>query len=234
MIPLRDSEEIETFPLLTIAIIVINVVVFLFMRFSANAKLNPELALASFYYRFGLIPYTMSTGEVVYDSVRPYGLTLITSIFLHGSYSHIIFNMLFLWIFGNNIEDYFGHVFFLIFYIVAGIFASFTQILTKPSSQIPVIGASGAIAGIMGAYFFLFRKARIKSLVFLFYFVTVVEVPAFLYLLIWFLMQIFSGITSFNAASGVAFWAHIGGFVFGAVVAVFYKAITHGRRESSY
>ncbi len=131
MIPLRDSEEIETFPLLTIAIIVINVVVFLFMRFSANAKLNPELALASFYYRFGLIPYTMSTGEVVYDSVRPYGLTLITSIFLHGSYSHIIFNMLFLWIFGNNIEDYFGHVFFLIFYIVAGIFASLPD-PTKP------------------------------------------------------------------------------------------------------
>lgn len=231
MIPLRDSEEVQTFPLITILIIAINILVFVAMRFRASMSPEPSYALAEIYYRFGVIPYTFKTGEVVYNSIRPYGLTLITSIFMHGSYSHIIFNMLFFWIFGNNIEDYFGHFLYLIFYLAAGIVASFTHILTNLSSQIPTIGASGAIAGVMGAYFVTFKRARIRSLVFLFTFVTIIEVPAFVYLLVWFITQLFSGITSFGAASGVAFWAHIGGFVFGAIFALIYKAL-HG--EKSY
>lgn len=231
MIPLRDSEEIQTFPLFTFIFIAISAVVFIMMRIKAGTALNPEETLAIMYYRFGLIPYTMTTGEIVYNSIRPYGLTLITSIFIHGSYSHIIFNMLFFWIFGNNIEDYLGHVLFFIFYLSAGVFASFAQVLTNPSSQVPVIGASGAIAGVMGAYFFLFRNAKIKSLVFVFYFVTVIEIPAFIYLLFWFITQLVSGISSFSGASSVAFWAHVGGFVFGVVFAFFAKFIKSGREN---
>ncbi len=232
MIPLRDSEEIQTFPVFTLVFIAINAIVFVITRLVAGNAPNPDYALATIYYKYGIIPYTVTRGETIYESLKPYFLTFITSMFMHGSWSHIIFNMLFFWIFGNNIEDYLGHFFFVLFYLGAGIFAAFAHILTNPSSQVPVIGASGAIAGLMGAYMLLFRKSRIKSLVFLFSFVTVIEVPAFVYLLLWFITQIVSGISSFGAATGVAFWAHVGGFVFGLGFAFFAKLIEHGRESS--
>jgi membrane associated rhomboid family serine protease len=140
--------------------------------------------------------------------------------------------MLFLWIFGNNVEDYLGHFHFLIFYLLSGIFASLIQILTMGKSSVPVIGASGAIAGTMGAYFLLFPRSRIRTLVFIFFFITIIEIPAPVYLLIWFLSQLFEGLSNFGVASGIAFFAHIGGFIFG----LFYALLIgkHAGRKRRY
>lgn len=214
MIPLRDTEEIETVPFFTILLIVVNSLIFMYIYFTAGAMPVPEEYLASVYGQFGLVPAKILNAPLFSMSY----LTFITSIFLHGSWSHLIFNMLFLWIFGNNIEDYFGHFHFLFFYLLAGVIASLVQLLTMSTSSMPVIGASGAIAGIMGAYFLLFPRSRIRTLVF-FFFITIVEIPAPVYLLIWFLSQLFEGLSSFGVASGVAFFAHIGGFVFGLLYA---------------
>jgi len=214
MIPLRDTEEIETVPFFTILLIVVNSLIFMYIYFTAEAMPVPEEYLASVYGQFGLVPAKILNAPLFSMSY----LTFITSIFLHGSWSHLIFNMLFLWIFGNNIEDYFGHFHFLFFYLLAGVIASLVQLLTMSTSSMPVIGASGAIAGIMGAYFLLFPRSRIRTLVF-FFFITIVEIPAPVYLLIWFLSQLFEGLSSFGVASGVAFFAHIGGFVFGLLYA---------------
>ncbi len=228
MIPLRDSEEISTFPVVTIIIIAINVVVYVLMQFVVFASPNPAQATASMYFHYGLVPYELTTGNIIYPTLTPVWLMLITSMFLHGSLMHIAGNMLFFWIFGNNIEDYMGKFWFILFYLAAGIVAAFAQIMTNPASEVPVIGASGAIAGVMGAYFYLFPRARIKTLVFLFYFFTFIQIPAFIFLLIWFLMQLSSGFLSFGSASGVAFWAHVGGFAFGFVFAILAKLL---RRE---
>jgi membrane associated rhomboid family serine protease len=229
MIPLRDTQEIKIFPIATILIILINAIVFGTMYFTAIVAPSPSVKLAIFFQHYGLVPYEIMTGKLIYPSIKPIWLTFISSIFLHGGWMHIIGNMLFLWIFGNNIEDYMGTAGFVLFYLTGGIVASLSQIATSPLSKVPVIGASGAIAGVMGAYFYLFPKARIKSIVFMFYFVTFVEVPAFIFLLLWFFMQLFSGFASFGSAMSVAVWAHIGGFVFGFLIAVVLKASRRGR-----
>jgi membrane associated rhomboid family serine protease len=231
MIPLRDTREIKIFPIATIVIILLNVIIFVSVYFSALVTKNPSLKLATFFQHYGLVPYEITTGKAIYPSIKPAWLTFISSIFLHGGWMHLIGNMLFFWIFGNNIEDYTGSIGFIFFYIIGGIVASFTQILTDPLSKVPVIGASGAIAAVMGAYFYLFPTARIKSLVFLFYFFTFVEVPAFIFLLLWFIMQLFSGFASFGSAISVAVWAHIGGFIFGFLTAVILKASRRGKER---
>lgn len=215
MIPLRDTEEIETFPFVTILLIIINSFIFMYIYFTAAASPVPTQYLANVYLNYGLVPEKILHGPL---NIGTY-LTFITSIFLHGSWTHLIFNMLFLWIFGNNVEDYFGHLHFLIFYLIAGIFASLIQLLTMGASRVPVIGASGAIAGTMGAYFLLFPRSRIRTLVFIFVFITILEIPAPVYLLIWFISQLFEGLSSFGFASGIAFFAHVGGFVFGLIYA---------------
>jgi membrane associated rhomboid family serine protease len=231
MIPLRDTREIKIFPIATILIIFINSIIFVTIYFNASAASNPSLQLATFFQHYGLVPYEITTGKGIYPSINPVWLSFISSIFLHGGWMHLIGNMLFFWIFGNNIEDYTGSIGFIFFYIIGGIVASFTQILTDPLSKVPVIGASGAIAAVMGAYFYLFPTARIKSLVFLFYFFTFVEVPAFIFLLLWFIMQLFSGFASFGSATSVAVWAHIGGFIFGFLTAVILKASRRGKER---
>jgi membrane associated rhomboid family serine protease len=231
MIPLKDTQKINIFPIATIVIILLNVIIFVSVYFSALALENPSLKLATFFQHYGLVPYEITTHKLIYPSINPVWLSFISSIFLHGGWMHLIGNMLFFWIFGNNIEDYTGSIGFIFFYIIGGIVASFTQILTDPLSKVPVIGASGAIAAVMGAYFYLFPTARIKSLVFLFYFFTFVEVPAFIFLLLWFIMQLFSGFVSFSSATSVAVWAHIGGFIFGFLTAVILKASRRGKER---
>ncbi len=234
MIPLRDTQEIKIFPIATIAIIAVNTMVLILMQISSARAADPSLWLESFYLRYGLVPYEIMTGDIIYPSIRPVFLTLFTSIFLHGGWSHLIGNMLYLWIFGNNVEDYLGTFGFIAFYLAGGIAATFAHIASAPASQVPVVGASGAIAGVMGAYFYLFPHARVRTLVLVFYFVTFVEIPAYFFLFIWFIMQLSSAFTSFGSASGVAFWAHVGGFVFGFLVALLVKKLKHGRERSEY
>jgi Uncharacterized membrane protein (homolog of Drosophila rhomboid) len=151
----------------------------------------------------------------------------VTSLFLHGGWFHLIGNMLYLWIFGNNVEDRMGHVGFLLFYLLCGIAASLAEVFLKPGSALPTIGASGAIAGVLGAYFLLYPKAKVILLipVFLFFFFTV-QVPAVVVLGLWFVMQLFSGVSQLGISTesgGVAYWAHAGGFIAGMVLMPFFR-----------
>jgi len=234
VIPLRDTQEISVFPVATLIIIAINILIFLGMLFLSATANNSELVLNNFYLRYGLIPYQLTTGNYIVPSLRPAWLTIFTSIFLHGGFVHIIGNLWYFWIFGNNVEDYLGTKGFVIFYLLGGAVASLTQVAMNPISKVPIIGASGAIAAIMGAYFYLFPRSRVKTLVFIFFFITFIEVPASLFLIVWFLMQLSSAFTTFGAAAGVAFWAHVGGFVFGFLAAMIIKKTKRGKAENYY
>lgn len=202
MIPLRDVIPSRTTPVVTIALIVLNVAVFIH-----ELLLSPS-ALRHFYFTAGLVPASFSW------------FAIVTSMFVHGGYVHIGGNLLTLWIFGDNVEDRMGHLRFLVFYLVAGGLAAIGQTWADPSSTVPIIGASGAIAGVMGAYFLLLPRSRILVLIFLFFFIDVVEVPAVFFLGFWFLMQIFGGVGqlgSSGSSEDVAFWAHAVGFVSGLI-----------------
>ncbi len=223
MLPLRDTQEISIFPVVTIGIIVVNTLVFISMYIHAYSSPNPTYALNLVYVRYGLVPYEITTGHLIYPTIRPVWATFFTSMFIHGGFMHILGNMWFFWIFGNNVEDYFGSFLFLIFYLLGGIVAAITQIVIGPLSKIPVIGASGAIAAAMGAYFYLFPRSNIRTLIFVVYFITFVDIPASIFLVLWFLMQLIPGLSSFGASQGVAFWAHIGGFIFGIIFAAVVK-----------
>ena len=212
-IPLKDENPTSRFPIVTVTIVVLNVVVFLLQL------LSPE-GLQFSIYKMGTIPYEIThfqslpllvgqTAEQVTRLAPP--LTLIVSMFLHGGFLHLLFNMLYLWIFGNNVEDFLGPFRFLIFYLIAGVGASLTHILFNSNSQIPMIGASGAIAGVLGAYLVLYPKARVMTFMFLFFFIRIVPIPAAFVLGFWFLMQILS----VGVGGGVAWFAHIGGFLIG-------------------
>ncbi|MGB9695468.1 MAG: rhomboid family intramembrane serine protease [Caldisericaceae bacterium] len=233
MIPLKDTQETKTFPFLTILIILLNVLVYIWMDMIIGSAPDQAAAQASLYFRYGIVPFEITTGKQIsgYPSISPLWLSIFTSMFVHGGFMHIAGNMLYFWIFGNNIEDYLGHFKFLLFYLASGVAAAAVQIFTSPNSTVPVIGASGAIAGIMGAYFFLYPRARIKTLVFVLFFFTFIQIPAYIFLLIWFLMQLSSGFSTFGSASGVAFWAHVGGFIFGFIVAVLTKSLRHEPEE---
>ena len=212
MIPLRDENPTRTFPFVTIALIIMNGIVFAYEIF-----LPPHLR-EGFFQSFALIPdnlihYSLETGHAGLPNI----LTLLTSTFLHGGLLHIIGNMLFLWIFGNNIEDAFGHFPFIIFYFVSAVAAGFTQALMNPSSTIPVIGASGAVAGVLGAYILLYPQARIITLFWILFFIRIIRVPAVIFLGIWFFLQImYAGVVG----GSIAWYAHIGGFLAGLVMAV--------------
>lgn len=212
MLPIRDDNPTRTFPLVTFLLILANSLVWLW-----EVSLGTGTALTGAYLRFGFIPGIL-TGKYLppAGSLHPYVLTILTSMFMHGSWSHILGNMLFLWIFGNNIEDFLGHGRYLAFYLVGGVVAALVQLMSGPSSNVPTIGASGAIAAVMGAYFFLYPTARVQTLVF-FIFITTVRIPAWVFLGIWFVLQLFEG--AYGTAQGVAVWAHVGGFLFGMLVA---------------
>jgi membrane associated rhomboid family serine protease len=212
MLPIRDDNPTRTFPLVTFLLILANSLVWLW-----EVSLGGGAALTAAYIRFGFIPGILTGAyQAPSGSLQPYALTVLTSMFMHGSWSHILGNMLFLWIFGNNIEDALGHGKYLVFYLAGGVVAALVQLMSGPSSNVPTIGASGAIAAVMGAYFFLFPTARIQTLVF-FIFITVVRIPAWIFLGIWFFLQLFEG--TYGTAQGVAVWAHVGGFLFGMLVA---------------
>lgn len=220
MIPLRDINPREKFPFVTYTIIFLNILAFLY-------EISLGKNLEFFLRDFGIIPLRFVRNFLNYPFDISNFLPFLTSMFLHGGFWHLLGNMLSLWIFGDNVEDKMGHFFYLIFYFISGFGASFAHILFNISSPIPTIGASGAIAGVMGAYFFFFPGARVLTLVPVFFFFQLVEIPAFIFLGLWFLLQIFSGSLTLAAApsGGVAWWAHIGGFIFGFIFArlFFYK-----------
>jgi len=218
MIPLRDDQPCFSTPFINYFLIGLNVLVFLL---ELSLGMQSPRALNAFVAEFGVIPrYTIAVlSGHTYDSPATAIVPLFTSMFLHGSWMHIIGNMLFLWIFGDNVEDYLGHFRYLVFYLLSGLLAAVTQILVNPTSSAPTIGASGAIAGIMGGYFILYPRARVLVWFFPIFFF---HVPAWLMLGYWFLYQFFSGTATSIATSansgGIAFWAHIGGFLVGVLM----------------
>jgi membrane associated rhomboid family serine protease len=208
-IPLRDQNPTSRFPIITILFIALNVVIFFYTLFFPG---GPQYLI----YRMGAIPYEIThfkslmlvsyqTSEQIARLSPP--LTLITSMFLHGGIIHLLFNMLYLWIFGNNVEDFLGPFRFILFYLISGLGASLTHIISHPNSQVPMIGASGAIAGVLGAYFILYPNARVLTLVF----ISVIPIPAFFVLGLWFILQVLN----VGIGGGVAWFAHVGGFLVG-------------------
>ena len=217
MIPLRDDTPRISFPAVTLVLVLINVAVFFYQVYLGTVSSRAQM---TFVEDFGAIPlragYALAGKYPLVDGLAP----IVTSIFLHGGWLHLIGNMWFLWIFGDNIEDELGHFPYLLFYVGCGLLASLAHVVANPQSTIPAVGASGAIAGVMGAYMVRFPWARIVTLVPIFLFFTTIEIPAVVMLFYWFAIQFFSGAASFGAESsgGVAWWAHIGGFVAGAAL----------------
>ena len=204
MFPIRDHNPSGRTPYVTIALIAVNIAVFLsyWHLFS-----NPP-ALMRFYVDYALIP------------AWPQPHSFVTSMFLHGGFWHIAGNMLFLWIFGDNLEDVMGRLGFLAFYIASGLGAAALQMLSEPGSNVPMVGASGAIAGVMGGYLLLFPKARVDILIILVIFFRIFPIPAWVMLGLWFALQLVSGIGATPGTGGVAYWAHAGGFIVGLVLAI--------------
>jgi membrane associated rhomboid family serine protease len=224
MFPLRDENPTEILPIFTLAIIAACVFVWVYVQ---GAGLSEETLVRSV-CAFGALPGEVTGLAEPGASVRmteqlacvANGFTwpaLITSMFLHGSWMHLIGNMWFLWIFGNNIEDSMGHLRFLVFYLLAGLVAGMAHVLSDPASLVPTVGASGAISAIMGAYLVLYPKARVKTLFIIVILIYIVQVPAWVYLLYWFLIQLASQSLQ-GAGAGVAFMAHIGGFLTGVLL----------------
>ncbi len=218
MIPLRDSNPTRRTPVVTLAIIVACFVVF---AWELGLQATSEASLDAFVTEWGVVPAELLAAWGAGQFFSQETATLVTSQFLHGGWLHLLGNLLYLWIFGNNIEDRLGRVLFVLFYLGGGVVAGLTQTAIDPDSTIPLIGASGAIAATLGAYFVLFPGARITTLVFLGFFYQLIEVPAIVVLGFWFVLQLLDGIGSLGmeAGAGVAFFAHIGGFVAGALVA---------------
>lgn len=219
MIPLHDDNPTHIFPVVTVGLIAVCVAVF-FWQLSL-----PGQAAQQAVYSFGLIPAVLfGDARLPAELVAvPPAVSILTSMFLHGGWMHLIGNMLYLWIFGNNIEDSMGHARFIVFYVLCGVAAALTQALQDPASTIPMIGASGAIGGVLGAYALLFPRAHVLVLVPLGFFITTVRVPALLVLGFWFVLQFIQQAMIPAGQGGVAHWAHIGGFVAGMVLIVPFK-----------
>ena len=278
MLPLKDNNPTAQFPVITVALIVINVAVFIWqLNFPTDKDLDQVGfgAIDQSSLEYGAIPYRIThtdsrdcviggvpnsqnqleagvvcPGTKDFDRAvaigrgdpqavpipidqAPWWETLFTSMFMHGGFLHIAGNMLFLWVFGNNIEDRLGRVKFLLFYVLAGLIAVYTQALIDSGSTAPTIGASGAIAGVLGAYALLFPKARVLTLIFIIFFVTLVEIPALILLAIWFILQFVPALgqvaVQTGGGEGVAYFAHVGGFLFGLAVAAIMLTAARGR-----
>ncbi len=242
MFPLKDHNPTRTRPYVTMAFIVINVVVFLYEMMLGDR-------VEGFVAAWGAIPYEIVHFEDLVGSVGGsfnhttgpsfLPITLLSSMFMHGSVMHIFGNMLYLWIFGNNVEDVLGHVKYFFFYIACGLLAGLSHILFNPNSTVPTVGASGAIAGVLGAYMVMYPRARVLTLVFLGIFIRMMEVPASVLLVLWFVMQSLQGFLSLGVrdmTGGVAWFAHIGGFVAGIVLsfALAGSSIREIRARASY
>ncbi len=199
MIPLKDDNPRSAFPVLTITLITVNILAFL---------LELQFGLEYVVMKYGAIPIEIVNGQDLE--------TMFTSMFLHGGFMHLAGNMLYLWIFGDNIESYLGRFKFILFYLICGLIAIFAHIFMSGSSEVPMVGASGAISGILGAYLIKYPKAKVLVLIPIIFFITVRRIPALFVLGFWFIMQLFSGVVTIGGeGGGVAFWAHIGGFVAG-------------------
>ncbi|MDH5174073.1 MAG: rhomboid family intramembrane serine protease [Elusimicrobiota bacterium] len=224
MIPLKDTIPSERYPIATVFLIVVNISVF-FYEISLGGEL-PELVKFA-----GVVPARFFESQLhTYQGFFGRYFPIFTSLFLHGGWFHLLGNMLYLWIFGDNIEDRLGHFKFLVFYLLCGLGASLAHIFANPTSSVPSIGASGAIAGILGAYFILHPKSRVITLVPIFFFFQIIELPAFVFLGIWFFMQFFNGVLTLGPgtaqAGGIAWWAHIGGFLSG----IFFILLLKGKK----
>lgn len=227
MIPYRDENPTTLPPIVTVGIIALNVIAWLFIE-GAGAGRAVDAAVCN----YGLIPgeilqrvppgsgVEMAPGVVCAVDPSPQYWTVLTSMFMHGGWMHLIGNMVFFWVFGNNIEDAMGHVRFALFYVMCGVAAAATQVLVTPGSTVPMVGASGAISGILGAYLLLYPRVRVHAVVFLGFYVTSIAIPAFVMLGYWIVLQLLSSLSSLGArqTGGTAFFAHIGGFVAGLVL----------------
>ena len=218
MFPLYDTVRSRTFPLINLTLVVANVLAFLY-----ELQLDPA-ALNEFIFAWGLTP-----ARLLSDPNNTWE-TIFSSMFLHGGWFHIINNMWVLLIFGDNVEAGMGKIRYLLFYLLSGVAAGLLQTYVLPASLVPMIGASGAVAGVLGAYLILFPRSRIASLVPILFIFTIVEIPAMLFLLFWFVSQLYSGLFAIQGGgeSGIAWWAHIGGFAFGVLMVFFF------RRRSAY
>jgi len=210
MIPIRDEIPTRRFPVVNYLLIAVNILVFVLMWLAGSGQ-------EALVYRFAMIPSNFANGVDLGDISD-----IFTSMFMHAGLAHIAGNMLYLWIFGDNVEDRLGHVGYLVFYLVGGVVASLAHLLTNPGSQLPTVGASGAIAAVLGAYLVFYPRSRILTFIPLGFFMRLTMVPSVLVLGLWFILQLFSGVLSLGGAEvgGVAFWAHIGGFVAGVVIAI--------------
>jgi len=220
MIPLRDDNPTKIVPVVTVGLIVLNVLVFLYQR---SLGTDGE---GVFIYQFGAIPAVIFGSQTLPSELVaiPASFSVFTSMFLHGGFMHLIGNMLYLWIFGNNIEDAMGHGRFIVFYLLTGVAASMAHFLTDLTSEIPTIGASGAIYGILGAYILLYPRAQVLVLIFLGFFIRVMYIPAGFVLGFYFVLQIFQGSITFGqGGGGVAWFAHIGGFLGGLLLVGLFK-----------
>ena len=218
MIPIGDYAGARPrFPVVNIALILINIAVFAY-------ELTLGDRLGDFFLTWGAIPEELTSGTDLPPTIGlPIYATLLSSIFMHGGWLHLIGNMLFLWVFGDNVENAFGSFKYLLFYLLCGFAAAWAQILTDTGSFVPMIGASGAVAGVMGAYLVMFPGATVRTLVFLFVFVTVVHLPAIVLIGLWFLIQLFQGLASVGMEAGTAFWAHVGGLIVGAALTFVFR-----------
>lgn len=212
MIPLRDSNRPRHFPVMNWILIAANALVFLFELGLSNGE------LARFVNAFALVPARLDADPAVF------GVTIFSSMFMHAGWFHFLSNMWVLFIFGDNVEDRMGPLPYFLFYLLGGLAAALLQTFIDQSSAVPVLGASGAIAGVLGAYIFLFPGARVVTLVPIFFFISLVDIPAMVFLGFWFVSQLFSGLAAIGseAAQGVAWWAHIGGFLVGLVLCPFF------------
>jgi membrane associated rhomboid family serine protease len=236
MIPLRDANPTRRTPWVTLVLIAANVVAF----FLWEPITGTQREQALFFFCHGAIPEEMVDLQAIPEVAAACGgknvlVSLFTSMFLHGGFLHLAGNMLYLWVFGNNIEDRMGWPVFLLFYLVAGLVAAYAEALAHPSSITPLVGASGAIAGTLGAYIVIFPHARVMALIPIFFIFQLTELSAWIVLGFWFVLQAFAGVGSLGGdVGGVAWWAHIGGFVFGALIALLFYRRRQPARASPY
>ena len=228
MIPFKDDVPTRTTPVITIGLIILNCLIFLYQL------TLPVAEQKSMVYLFGVIPdkvldLPLWSSRDLYNPA----FSLISSMFLHGGWFHLAGNMLYLWIFGNNVEDSMGHLRFIFFYLLSGLVAAAAQIYSAPDSTVPMIGASGAISGVLGAYLILHPFARVHTLIFIFFFIRVIELPAIIVLTFWFLAQIVNSLAAGPGEAGVAWHAHIGGFITGFVLIRFFQK-TSRRGQGRY
>ena len=219
MFPISDDNPRHIQPIVTWSLIGACVLVFFWQ--ASLGQPRGDLAI----FEFGMIPARVFGYAEVQPELAsvPGWATVLTSMFMHGGFMHLALNMLFLWIFGDNVEDSMGHARYLVFYLLCGVAAAMAQALINPTSTIPMVGASGAISGVLGAYMLLHPHATVRTLIFIGFFITIVHVPALIVLGVWFLMQIVSGMLPSSGEGGVAFFAHIGGFVAGMALVPFFK-----------